>query len=316
MAEFILSAPLRRFASTRPRLRRLLWRIDYLFIWSLIRLFQLLPVDMASRLGARVGGWIGPVMKRKTALFRDNFAVALPELSAETRESIVRDAWRQGGRILAEYPHIPSLDADPRRIVVDDSAFDIAAHQPCILVIPHLSNWEIPPLMLKRYGVPNACLYAPPSNPLLDQMLLDSRRKLGCELIPRITGARALMRALKSGKTLGLVVDRRVDEGQPLRFFGHEKLSTLLPARLALKHGAPLVPLHIERLEDARFRITVLPPLTPAEGLDEEGQAIDMMQRLHELFEDWIRTSPSDWLCSKRLWQKGTLEGSKTNDSP
>jgi KDO2-lipid IV(A) lauroyltransferase len=310
MAEFILAAPLRRFARTRPRLRRLLWRIDYVFVWTLIRLFQMLPVDLASRLGARVGGWIGPMMKRKTALFRANFAIALPERSAAERAEIVRAAWRQGGRILAEYPHIPALDADPSRIEVDDSAFDIAAHQPCILVIPHLSNWEIPPLMLKRHDVPNACLYAPPTNPFLDQMLLDSRSKLGCELIPRAKGARALMRALNAGKTLGLVVDRRVDEGQPIRFFGQDKLSTLLPAKLSLKQGAPLVPLHIERLRDARFRVTVFPPLLAAEDLDEDAQAIDMMQRLHELFEEWIRSNPTDWLCSKRLWQKSTIEGS------
>jgi Kdo2-lipid IVA lauroyltransferase/acyltransferase len=108
---------------------------------------------------------------------------------------------------------------------------------------------------------------------------------------------------------VGMVMDRRVDDGVPIRFFGHDKLSTIVPARLALKFQCELVPIQVERLQDARFRVTFHPPVRPADpGAEETDQAIDMIQQVHRLFEEWIRQNPQDWLCSKRLWPRGKME--------
>ena len=116
------------------------------------------------------------------------------------------------------------------------------------------------------------------------------------------------MRAMQSGRTAAMVMDRRVDDGEPIRFFGHDKLSTLLPAKLALKFNCALVPVQVERLKDARFRVTFHPPLHPGSTVaDENSQAIDLTQQIHAHFEDWIRQNPQDWFCSKRLWPRGTI---------
>ena len=85
--------------------------------------------------------------------------------------------------------------------------------------------------------------------------------------------------------------------------------STLLPAKLALKAGCDLVPLQVERLQDAHFRVTFHPPIRPGnDQLDETAQAIDMIQQVHNQFESWIRKSPQDWFCSKRLWPRVTKD--------
>jgi len=158
-------------------------------------------------------------------------------------------------------------------------------------------------------GIPNASLYSPPTNPMLDRLLLDSRRALDCELLPRDNSARGLMRALKQGRTIGMVMDRRVDDGKSIRFFGHDKQSTLLPAKLALKTGCDLVPLQVERLQDAHFRVTLHPPVRPGNDLlDETAQAIDMIQQVHDQFENWISQRPEDWFCSKRLWPRASTD--------
>ena len=137
-------------------------------------------------------------------------------------------------------------------------------------------------------------------------MLLDSRRALNCELLPRENSARLLMRALKHGQTAAMVMDRRVDEGKPIRFFGRDKNSTIMPAKLALKFRCDLVPVQVERLHDAHYKVTFHPPVKPRDtSADENAQAIDMIQQVHEQFEQWIRQQPEDWFCSKRLWPKG-----------
>jgi KDO2-lipid IV(A) lauroyltransferase len=309
MAEFILGHPLRHVARRHTWLRQLLWRIDFGLVWLLIRFFHALPVDSASRLGARFGGWIGPLLRHKTRLFHDNLRIALPELTQAQRDAIVREAWRRGGRILAEYPQIPRMHRGPSRIEIVDAGFDPLRDGQCIFVMGHLGSWEAPPLLLMaQLGRPFAALYAPPSNPLLERMLVDSRAALGCQLLSREHSVRGMTRVLREGRSLGVVVDRRVDGGTPIRFFGHDKPSTLLPAKLALRSGLPLVPLRARRIRDAHFRVTLCKPVRPRDtGAAQDEQARDMMQQVHDLLERWIREDPADWFCSKRLWPKATL---------
>lgn len=311
MAEFIVGNPLRKWARDHRLLRELLWRLDFACVWLLMQVARLLPVDTASRLGEAVGGWIGPRLENKTAIFRANMAVAFPELSAAELDELVTRAWGRSGRVMAEYPHLATILREDDRLTIDIrepiETYTNPA-RPCVIVTSHQSNWEVVCSAMAKLGMPNASLYSPPTNPLLDRMLLESRRALNCELLPAENSARLLMRALKQGRTAAMVMDRRVDDGKPVTFFGRDKPSTIMPAKLALKFNCELVPVQVERLRDAHFRVTFHPPVLPRDtGADETAQAIDMIQQVHLQFEDWIRQHPEDWFCSKRLWPKGKI---------
>lgn len=311
MAEFIVGNPLRKWARDHRLLREALWRLDFVLVWLVTKLARLLPIDMASRFGDAVGRWIGPKLKQKTAIYRANLAIAFPELSSAELDALVIRAWGRSGRVMAEYPHLATILAEDARLQIDIRE-PIETYQnptrPCVIVTAHQSNWEVVCSAMAKLKIPNASLYSPPTNPLLDRMLLDSRRALNCELLPAENSARLLMRALKQGRTAAMVMDRRVDEGKPIPFFGRDKLSTIMPAKLALKFNCDLVPVQVERLQDAHFRVTFHAPVQPSDpGADETEQAIDMIQQVNHHFEQWIRQQPEDWFCSKRLWPKDTL---------
>jgi len=306
VAEFIVGSPLRKFARKHRFLQLLLWRLDFALVWLVVKAAKLLPVDTASRFGERVGSFVGPRMKRKTTTYMENMATAFPELTGVELDRVVARSWGRAGRIMAEYPHLNTILNEPGRLVIDiREPIETYSNptNPCVMVSAHQSNWEVVCSAMSKMGIPNASLYSPPTNPYLNSMLLESRRALNCELLPRDNSARLLMRALKQGRTAGMVIDRRVDEGQPIEFFGRDKLTTIMPARLAQKFHCDLVPVQVERLKDARYRVTFHPPVRPtATNADETAQAIDMIQQVHHQFEDWIRQQPQDWFCSKRLW--------------
>jgi Kdo2-lipid IVA lauroyltransferase/acyltransferase len=317
VAEFIVGNPLRKWARDNRVLRELLWRLDFVMVWVVTKLARLLPIDTASRFGERVGSWIGPKLKQKTAIYRANLAIAFPELNAIELDDLVTRAWGRSGRVMAEYPHLATILAEEDRLQIDIrepiETYENPA-RPCVIVTAHQSNWELVCSAMAKLNIPNASLYSPPTNPLLDRMLLESRSALNCELLPRENSARLLMRALKNGKTAAMVMDRRVDEGKAIEFFGQDKLSTIMPAKLALKFNCDLVPVQVERLQDARFRVTFHPPVRPRDTTVEENeQAIDMIQQVHAQFENWIRQQPEDWFCSKRLWPKDKPVNSEEN---
>ena len=320
MAEFIVGNPLRKIAREHDTLRHVLWRVDYALVWLLHRLLKVLPIDLSSRVGDRLGRWIGPRLRRKSAIYRENLATAFPELGEEQLDELLVQAWGRAGRILAEYAHLETILRDPQRLEIEIRQPDGAEEypsRPCVVGTAHLSNWEVVCSAMARLGMPNVSLYTPPTNPLLDRLLSDSRRALDCKLVPRDNSARALVQALKHGRTAGFVMDRRIDDGKPVKFFGREKPSTIMPAKLALKFGCDLVPVQVQRAEDARFRIIFHPPVRPSRSdVDETTQAIDMTQQLHDLFEQWIRQQPRDWFCSKRLWPKGQMKQRKEAAAP
>lgn len=308
MAEFIIGSPVRQFARRHPRLRRLLWRLDFALVWTIVMLARLLPLDFASRLGSRVGRVIGSMLKSKSQIMRRNFEVAFPEKSDEDITALIGDAWGRAGRILGEYPHLDSVLRDEDRLQID-IRHPLPAYEggspPVVIGTAHLSNWEVVCSAMAKLGMANASLYSPLTNPYLDRMLAQSREALNCELVPRDNAARRLVRVLNQGRSAGFVCDRRVQPGSPVEFFGSDKLSTTLPAKLALKVGCPLVPVQVKRIRDARYRVIFHAPITPrntAASTDE--QALDMTRQLHEQFEQWIREEPADWLCTNRLWGK------------
>jgi len=308
VAEFIIGNSLRRIARRHPLLHKVLLWLDFALVWAVIKLARLLPIDASSRFGDRVGRWIGPRLKEKSVKFHRNLAIAFPELDDTAIDDLTARAWGRAGRVMAEYPHLNTILKDSERLVIDIRE-PIASYsdrkRPCVIVTAHVSNWEVVCLAMARMGMPNTSVYSPPTNPLLDQMLLDSRQALDCELVPREHSARLLMRAMKNGRTAAMVMDRRVDEGQPIEFFGRSKPSTILPAKLAQKMKCELIPVQVERLRDARFRVIFHPPVVPRDtSADETAQAIDMIQQIHIQFETWIRPRPQEWFCSKLIWPK------------
>ena len=312
MADFIIGSPLRKWARDHRVLRDALWRIDFVFFWTLTTLAKSLPADVASGLGHLLGRCVHPFLGKKSAIIRTNLHTAFPEKSSDEINRLVRRAWSRIGRTLMEYPHLGTILEDDTRLTIDVRE-PIETYknpsQPCVIVTSHQSNWEVVCSAMARMRIPNASLYSPPTNPLLDRLLLEQRQALNSELLPRDHAARKLLQTLKKGRSVAMVMDRRLDAGgSPIEFFGHQKGATLLPARLALKFGRDLVPVQIVRRKNAHFEAIFHPPIKPLNtGENETMQAINMTQQVHQQFEAWIRQVPEDWFCSKRIWPKGKI---------
>jgi KDO2-lipid IV(A) lauroyltransferase len=252
---------------------------------------------------------LGPRLQKSRQL-RLNLRIAFPEKADAEIETLLRAVWGNLGAVLAEYPHLDTIcarEADERlkRVVAGDIRALREPGTPGIFVAAHLANWEIPAAAAVRLGLPLGVLYTPAANPRVDRMLQRQRQVLGCTFFDRDADMRELLRHLSKGGCVGVIMDQRVDSGEPIPFFGHDKATTLVPARLALRLGCELVPVRVQRLEGARFRLTFYDPVRPDPGAaNEVERARQMMAKVNLLFEAWIREQPQDWLCSKRRWPK------------
>ncbi len=151
-------------------------------------------------------------------------------------------------------------------------------------------------------------MYTPLQNPWLDRMLYRARTGFGCGLIPRDGGLRALVRELNRGRSVGLLVDQRVDSGEPVPFFGHDMLTSTTPARLALRFACDLIPVQVQRTAPAHFRVTFHPVIPVPDGEpDPDRQALLITRKINGIFEQWITAQPGEWLCTKRRWARDAV---------
>lgn len=295
-----------------PRLLKLLWTVEAGLIGLLIRFGRLLSPDFASRTGARLGRRIGPGLD-KSRLIRRNLRLAFAEKSDAELDTLVKDIWGNIGRILAEYPHLGTIcNSDAARrleyVIAEDIEVLRNPQKPAVFVTAHLANWEISAGAIAHRGVPLNVVYTRLQNPGLDRMLYRARAALGCGLLERDGAARQLLRSLKQGISVGLIVDQRVDGGSPVAFFGHEMLTSITPAQLAVRFDCELIPVQIQRLEDARFRAIFHAPVRVAADLPDDRKILEMTMAINNLFEDWIRERPQEWMCTKRRWPKHLMK--------
>lgn len=289
-------------------------RIEFALAAALGGFFKLVGVDAASWIAGKFTRTVGPLIGPITDRARVNLSIAYPDLAPREARAIIRDSWENLGRTTAEFAHLSAFDPDlaPSRVeVIGRERLEAIAkaNKPVIFVSAHLGNWEVMSIALYAVGVNYGVVYRAANNPLIDGLIIRERAAvMSRRQIPKgKRGGRDMIDALKSGASLAMLVDQKLNTGGILSpFFGKPAMTAPAAARLALKYSAPIVPIEIERLDGAHFRVTALEPLVfePSGDISADTQAIT--DRINLEIERMIRARPGQWLWLHRRWGKET----------
>lgn len=290
-----------------PALRDHIWSAEGELLARAWRALGAGDPDRASERGEWLGRLLGTKLrKNQHVLF--NLRTAFPTWSRHRVEAMAPRIWGALGRTLMEYGCLDRIcDPSQGRIQLVDlgGAAHVLAHgRPGIFVAPHLANWNLLPAAASRAGIPLTVVYRRQTNPVLERLMSGWRAALGCGFLEVDEAARGIVRELRAGRSVGLLMDQRFDGGVEVPFFGLPAITTLIPARLALKLNVPLIPARIERRAGARFVITVHRPLEIEPDQDPDGAALRLTARVNALFARWISAAPEQWLCVKRRWDR------------
>jgi Kdo2-lipid IVA lauroyltransferase/acyltransferase len=268
--------------------------------------FKLLPLDCASALGGALARRIGPSLGVSEHA-RRNISRAFPELSEIEIGRVVSGMWDNLGRVAAEYPHLRNMCVFEPGGRVEAHGFEhvdraVAAGRQMIVFSGHIANWEIGMLAGAQHGISVAQIYRALNNPLMDRMIARFRGDRA-ELIPKgAIAARHAIAALRRGTHLGLLADQKMNDGIPVPFFGRLAMTAPALAILGLRFDCDVLPLRVERLNGARFRVTVFPPLPLPRSGEPHTDAAALMARVNATLEEWIRDRPEQWLWVHRRW--------------
>lgn len=288
--------------------RRISYWIQNILFRGLLAGLRLLPIETASA----IGGWffrvVGPRLPADKVA-RKNLARAMPDLSRGEIDRIVREVWDNLGRGAAEYAHLDRIDTiDGDRVELIGEEHLIAARDskaPFIIFSAHMANWEMASLVAAQRGCKLANIYRPASNPGMDRLIQKVRAGFTAELLPKgRAGARGALKVMNEGRPLGLLIDQKFNEGAPIPFFGRPAMTATAPAELALRYRCRVLPVRLERLPRARFRVTINPPMELPDSGDRKADIETLLTAMNAKVEEWVRARPGQWFWVHRRWPK------------
>jgi len=265
--------------------------------------FRAMPLDMASAIGGFIGRAVGPFMSaHKTAA--KNLSMVFPTLSEPEKRKLLRDMWDNLGRNAAELPHLPSKKL-LRRIQVYGMENLPGGGKPVIFFSGHLGNWELLSVAASSQGLPLTLIYRQANNPYADKIISSIRATYAADMLPKgFKGAGKLVRTIKNGQSMAMLIDQKMNEGIAVPFFGRDAMTAPAIAEFALRFDMPIIPARIVRTKGCRFEGTMFPPLGYEKTGDDEKDVLTIMTKINVILESWIREYPAQWFWVHNRWPK------------
>ncbi len=262
-------------------------------------------------LGALVG-WLGWALHVRRRVILGNLRLAFPEKSEAERRAIARRTFVTLGRSVGEFVALSLLSRQELEalFVYDPGAWEgyLASRdrgKGVIACTAHFGNFEVLASVHNLRGVRISAVSRRMSPEWFDRAWRRLRRATGVEDLMVRPGQtlKAALRALKSGRVLGYVIDQNVHNGIVPTFFGVPAATAPTPYWLAARTGAAVVFVLDVPLADGRHRILIDGPLDPPRSGDPERDALAFMQDLNDRLERRVREHPHLWYWLHRRWK-------------
>jgi KDO2-lipid IV(A) lauroyltransferase len=264
----------------------------------------------SRRLGRALGAaWhrLDPPHRR---VARENLRRALPEVPEDRRRAIARESFRHFGAVAVDLLRFPAYRAAdlPRLAEIAGWEHLEAAHRDgrgALVVSGHFGHWELVALIQGFRGRPMDMITRPLDNPRLEARLARARTVSGNRVVHKRSAVRGMLRALREGRSVAIVIDQNYREANRVfvDFFGTAAATTPALGVIAVRTGAPIVPVFSWPLPDGRYRIEYLAPLRPDPGADGAEEASRLTAACTRLIEEQIRRRPEVWLWMHRRWR-------------
>ena len=230
----------------------------------------------------------------------------------------VRRTFASYARYWAESLRLPAMPAEELDRLFSYEGLEyvdtaLAAGKGAIMTLPHLGGWDTGGAWFAHRGYEITVVVEPLEPPELFEWFADFRRSIGMEIVPLGPSAgTAVIRALKAGRPVALLSDRDIQgTGVEVEFFGERTTLPSGPATLAIRTGAPLVPVSVYFKEPAGYHGVVRPPLdTTRQGSLRDDVARITQALAHEL-EVLIRRAPEQWHLLQPNWPSDRASASE-----
>lgn len=257
-----------------------------------------MPEAVVRRLGEAAGrAWWAVDRRRRRMAVRHCRRLGLAPTAAREMFSSYGRYWAES--VWVRPRHFPGIYRRIETEGLDNLIGALAAGRGAVVFLPHLGNWEVAGLVARHIGVTVVAVAEALGNRRITEWFTRQRGAFGIEIVLTDSSdvAATLRRALNEEKVVALLADRDLSgRGVGVRFFGEETTLPAGPVSLALRTGAPLIPVGTYFREGGGHRVVVREPLALS------GDVAEGVAGMGAVLEELIREAPTQWHLFQPNW--------------
>lgn len=220
-------------------------------------------------------------------------------------EEIADGIFASVARLLGTFARLPRLTPQNISSLIRYDGLDnfqnaLARGKGVLVATAHLGNWELSAFAHAWMTAPMHIVVRPIDNRRIDTLVERYRGLSGNHIIEKKDAARGILKALKAGDAVGILIDQNttLDQGAFIEFFGRKACAGSAFAKLAHHSGAAVVPgFALWSGEEQRYILRFYPEIPMS------GDVVEDTQRIHSQLESVIRDYPDQWLWIHRRWK-------------
>lgn len=166
-----------------------------------------------------------------------------------------------------------------------------------IIVSGHFGQWEAVRAAIKMHGMESGAVYRRNKNRNYERRISKAIQAGGKPILTTgSVGTKALVKHLRAGGIMSILLDEKHSDGVPIPFLGLDALTSLSAAQLALKYGLPMVPAYGIRDEGGNsFEVVFEAPIPHTDSLT-------MTRAFNDSLSARIMAHPEQWYWLLRRW--------------
>ena len=284
-------------------------RAEYLAAVLLRWYVSVLPAPLARAAGAAIGWLFYVVDGRHRRLAQEQLQRAFPLKSAAECRAIARATFIHFGRLVVAVLRFSGLSPEAMRTHVEIEGEErvraaFAAGKGALFITGHFGYWELHALAHATHFPPISLLARRLDNPPLHNLLEQIRTATGNRIIYKQGALRRVLRALEQNEGVAVLIDQHAQSGDAVtvEFFNRPAATTSSVAVLALRTGAPLIPVFALPLPGGRYRLIYEHPVEPPAATSTDPVR-ELTQRCTDVLEMYVRRHPHLWLWMHNRWR-------------
>ncbi|MDR1434501.1 lysophospholipid acyltransferase family protein [Candidatus Endomicrobiellum devescovinae] len=242
---------------------------------------------------------------------RRNLKKCFPEKSNEDIKRMVKKIFSLEARNFFELANFPRMNSKFMRSIafvekLDHIQESLKNGKGILFASAHTGNWEITAAIMAEMGIPVNVVAKKIYIDGLNDMLVEYRKNKNIKVILREApdSGIKLLRALKRGETIAMLIDQDVDvAGVFVNFFGQKAWTPSGLAVLALKTEADVYVAFDQRIDEYKHKTVVNGPISFTKTDDFEKDVEKLTQDITSILEEHIKRYPEQWVWFHDRWK-------------
>jgi KDO2-lipid IV(A) lauroyltransferase len=293
--------------------RRAVWILEACLLIILSIPLGILPIKLSIKAGELFGLLLFYLWgsRRKIAIYNLKNSVLFNAITiSEPIEKIISNNFKNLGKSFAEiikiYYGLGNKIIDSVSIEGIENFNQAKSKGKGILFVTgHCGNWELMSIASSAKLLRIAVVARLTNNPYINKFIENARQKYGNSVIYKQKALKPIIQTLKNNGSVGILMDQAVisDEGYIIDFLGRGAWTTKMPALIARKTGATVLPAFIHRTDIGHI-IKIYPGIELSKTNDMENAIKEDTAKFSGFIEKYVKEHPTEWLWIHRRWKR------------